>query len=87
MARLRCHSCGRDGKASGQDERLLNAFAAQPMAPALCPMGAVASAVPNAVPRVGASGLTDEASDAAWLGEEAAAAPLLLELAAAEPAG
>ena len=29
MCKLRCHSCGRDGKAAGQEERMLNLFAAQ----------------------------------------------------------
>ena len=37
-AKLRCHSCGRDGKATGQDEKMLNLFDAQPMPPELCPM-------------------------------------------------
>ena len=36
--KLRCHSCGRDGKAAGQDEKLLNLFVTQPMPPSLCPM-------------------------------------------------
>ena len=36
--KLRCHSCGRDGKAAGQDEKLLNLFSAKPMPPELCPM-------------------------------------------------
>ena len=29
VCKLRCHSCGRDGKAAGQEERMLNLFAAQ----------------------------------------------------------
>lgn len=37
-AKLRCHSCGRDGKAAGQDEKLCNLFDAQPMPRELCPM-------------------------------------------------
>eukprot|EP00966_Prymnesium_polylepis_P224712 5197374-Prymnesium_polylepis.2 len=37
-AKLRCHSCGRDGKAAGQEEKMLNLFEAQPMRPELCPM-------------------------------------------------
>jgi len=35
---LQCHSCGRNGKAAGQSEKMLNLFAAHPMPPALCPM-------------------------------------------------
>ena len=44
VGRLRCHSCGRCGKSAGQDEKMLNIFAAQPMPPGLCPMGALGDA-------------------------------------------
>ena len=52
VCRLKCHSCGRSGRSAGQDEKMLNLFAAQPMPPALCPMGSLDSA---------ASGLDDVA--------------------------
>ena len=37
-AKLQCHSCGRVGSARGQEEKMINLFAAQPMQPHLCPM-------------------------------------------------
>lgn len=52
VCRLKCHSCGRSGRSAGQDEKMLNLFAAQPMPPTLCPMGSLDSA---------ASGLDDVA--------------------------
>ena len=39
VCKLSCHSCGRDGKAAGQEEKMLNLFVAHPMPPELCPMG------------------------------------------------
>lgn len=38
ICRLQCHACGKDGKAHGQAEKMLNLFAAHPMPPELCPM-------------------------------------------------
>lgn len=41
VCRLQCHSCGRSGKSAGQDDKMLNLFAAQPMPLGLCPMGSL----------------------------------------------
>jgi len=38
VCRLQCHACGKDSKASGQSDKMLNLFAAHPMPPELCPM-------------------------------------------------
>ena len=74
-AKLQCHSCGRVGSAAGQEDKMLNLFAAQPMQPELCPMlrGDVAranveeSALPMAAPDTtagaGQAGCADGAND------------------------
>jgi translation initiation factor 2 beta subunit (eIF-2beta)/eIF-5 len=47
VCRLQCHSCGRTGRSAGQDDKMLNLFAAQPMSPELCPMGGLGGAALN----------------------------------------
>lgn len=61
VCRLRCHSCGRDGRCAGQDEKMLNLFAAQPMAPELCPMGGLSIEDP---PTVDMTTLEDDGANA-----------------------
>ena len=39
VSRLQCHSCGRSSRSAGQNAKMLNLFAAQPMRPELCAVG------------------------------------------------
>lgn len=63
VGRLQCHSCGRSGRAAGQDEKLLNFFATQPMPPELCPMGHLGDAAHAVATAAGASVDRTEATE------------------------
>ena len=41
VSRLQCHSCGRSSRSAGQNAKMLNLFAAQPMRPYLHPFGRI----------------------------------------------
>lgn len=89
-AKLRCHSCGRDGKAKGQEEKMLNLFDAQPMPPELCPMlrgdrGAMVSGEDCALAAVADAAVADAAPEEDAAAEDGAAARCA-ELSASEGA-
>jgi translation initiation factor 5 len=73
VCKLTCHSCGEDGNAAGQDERMLNLFAAQPMPPELCPM-LRGDHIPVNVEKEGVISNAVEDSDVVWATDSSAEA-------------
>lgn len=69
-AKLRCHSCGRDGKAAGQEEKMLNLFDAQPMPPELCPMLRGDLGAPGAMVTEGGAVLHDDPASPSKEGDD-----------------